>query len=148
VRFLRAAIHGKSMREVLVSVEGNIETVRRFYSAGPADDDRDRVPFFAPDAVWHVPGENPVSGSYIGAAAITTEIAARMAPLHEWDVELIDLMGNAHLVVATVRLRGERRGVRIESNGAHVFRLNDDGQVAEVWGFTVPQDRLDEFFRA
>ena len=47
-----------------MTVGRNLETIQRFYGAGPALDDSDRLAFFAPDAVWHVPGDNPVSGPY------------------------------------------------------------------------------------
>ena len=131
-----------------MNVERNLETIRRFYVAGPALDDANRLPFFAPDAVWHVPGDNPVSGPYSGPAAITTDISARMEPLDRWEIEVVDVMGNADMVVATVRLRARRRGVEVESNGAHAFRLNAEGQVVEAWGFTADQAGLDELFRA
>ena len=49
-----------------MSVARNIQAVRRFYEAGPAAEDSERLPFFTPDAVWHVPGENPVAGPYRG----------------------------------------------------------------------------------
>jgi ketosteroid isomerase-like protein len=129
-------------------VARNIATVRRFYGAGPADDDAERLPFFADDAVWHVPGENPVSGPYAGVQAITERMVERMAPLDRWEIEARDVMGNADLVVGTFTLRGLRRGVDIETTGAHVFRFDTDGRIAEAWGFTLDQARLDELFRA
>ena len=131
-----------------MDVQQNIEAVRRFYGAGPADDDADRRGLFSPDAVWHVPGENPVSGVYRGVDAIVEQMPARMAPLDAWDLELLDVMGNADMVVATVRLSGSRRGVTIATPGAHVFRLDDDARIVEAWGFTQQQARLDEFFSA
>lgn len=131
-----------------MSVERNIETIGRFYRAGPADDDAARIPFFAPDAVWHVPGENPVSDPYHGPDAIRHEMSARMAPLDEWHIEADEVMGNDDLVVGVVRLRGRRRGRHIESTGAHVFQFDAQGRVVEAWGFVAAQSDLDEFFRA
>ncbi len=129
-------------------VARNIETVRRFYGAGPADDDSERLPFFADDAVWHVPGDNPVSGPYGGVRAISETMIERMQPLDRWEIELRDVMGNDDLVVATIDLRGLRRGVSIETTGAHVFRFDAQGRIGEAWGFTLDQRRLDELFRA
>jgi ketosteroid isomerase-like protein len=131
-----------------MSVARNIETIRRFYGAGPVDDDRERLPYFAPAAVWHVPGENPVSGPYRGVEEIQTDMAARMAPLDRWEFDIQDVMGNGDMVVATLRFRGTRRGREIESAGAHAFRLDERGQIVEAWGFTQKQADLDEFFRA
>ena len=131
-----------------MSVARNVETIRRFYGAGPADDDSARVPFFAPDVVWHVPGENPVSGPYRGAAAIRTDMIGRMGPLDEWTIEPIDVMGNDDMVVGYVRIRGRRRGREIETTGAHAFRFDLEGRVVEAWGFSSNQAELDDFFRA
>jgi hypothetical protein len=71
-----------------------------------------------------------------------------MAHLDTWTIDVVDVMGNADHVVATVRLRGERRGVRVDTPGAHVFRFDDDGRIVEAWGFSADQAALDEFFRA
>ena len=130
------------------AVARNIETIRRFYRAGPADDDSARVPFFAPDVVWHVPGDNPVSGAYRGPDDIRDEMSARMAPLDEWTIEPVDVMGNGDLVVGIVDVRGRRRGRAIETRGGHVFRFDPEGRVVEAWGFTAKQDELDAFFEA
>ena len=131
-----------------MSVARNVETIRRFYGAGPADDDTARAPFFAPDVVWHVPGDNPVSGPYRGAAAIQTDMIDRMGPLDEWTIEPIDIMGNDDMVVGYVRIHGRRRGHEIQMTGAHAFRFDDEGRVAEAWGFSSDQAELDAFFRA
>jgi hypothetical protein len=52
-----------------VGVVENIEAVRRFYAAGPgpAEDDRERLGYAASTIVWHVPGDNRISGEYRGA---------------------------------------------------------------------------------
>jgi ketosteroid isomerase-like protein len=131
-----------------MSVERNIETIWRFYASGPADDDANRIPFFAPDVVWHVPGANPVSGPYQGPEAIRNEMAARMAPLDVWTIEPVAVMGNADLVMGYVRLRGRRRGHEIDTAGGHVFRFDSEGRVVEAWGFVSKQAELDQFFRA
>jgi hypothetical protein len=122
----------------------NVETVRRFYHAGPSDDDSQRVPFLADDAVWHVPGRNVVSGRYEGVAAITNDISRRMSGLTEWTFEPIDMMANDDMVMATGRLVAARGDRRLESVGGHVFRFNSAGRIAEVWGFVRDQAELDE----
>lgn len=130
-----------------VGVTENIEIVRGFYSAGPAADDAARHPFASPHIVWHVPGANRVSGEYRGAHDVFTMMPAAMQPLDRWEIEVVDVMGNADLVVATVLVRGERYGRKIDSPGAHVFRL-EDGRIAEAWGFVADQVTLDEMLDA
>jgi len=130
-----------------MGVADNIAVVRRFYEAGPPDDDRERHRFAAGNAVWHVPGDNPVSGSYRGHEAVFGDIATRMQPLDVWRIDVVDVMANADLVVATVHLVAERGDKRVETGGAHVFRFDIDGRIVEAWGFTADQAGLDDVFR-
>jgi ketosteroid isomerase-like protein len=102
----------------------------------------------AEDIVWHVPGHNPVSGDYQGFEEYTQLMPSRMAPLTQWSFEVQDIMVNGNYVVATVSLRGERKGKKVDLRGAHIMRMNEQGQVLEGWGFTSDQDALDEFFLA
>ena len=121
----------------------NIETARRMYAGDAAE--RANI---APDIVWHVPGHNPVSGDYNGFEEYTQLMPSRMAPLTQWSFEVHDIMVNGNYVVVTVSLRGERKGKTVDLRGAHIMRMNDEGQVVEGWGFTSDQDALDEFFSA
>ena len=121
----------------------NIETARRMYSSDEAE--RANI---AEDIVWHVPGHNPVSGDYRGIEEYTKLMPSRMAPLTSWEFEVHDVMVNGDYVVATVSLKGERKGKKVDMGGAHIMRMNDQGQVAEGWGFLSDQDALDEFFSA
>jgi ketosteroid isomerase-like protein len=118
--------------------ERRIEIVRRFYQA--------EEECIAPDIVWHVPGHNPVSGPYHGRQEYLEVMPARMAPLTRWAFTLQDVMVNGDHVVATVTLAGERKGRQVDLRGAHVVRLDEQGRVAEGWGFVSDQDALDAFF--
>ena len=119
----------------------NIEAVRRMYSG----DEAERASI-APDIVWHVPGHNPVSGEYRGFEAYTQVMTARMAPLGLWDFTLESVMVNGDHVVTTWHIDGERKGKMIDMQGAHIMRLNSQGQVVEGWGFCEDQDAADDFF--
>ena len=120
-----------------------IETARRMYTGDEAEHAN-----IAPNIVWHVPGHNPVSGDYHGFDEYTQLMPSRMAPLTSWSFEVHDIMVNGDYVVATVSLKGERRGKKVDLRGAHIMRMNDEAQVVEGWGFTSEQDALDEFFSA
>ena len=121
----------------------NIETARRMYTGDEAE--RGNI---APNIVWHVPGHNPVSGDYHGFEEYTELMPSRMAPLTSWSFEVHDVMVNGDYIVATISLKGERRGMKVDLRGAHIMRMNNEGQVVEGWGFTSDQDALDEFFSA
>lgn len=71
-----------------------------------------------------------------------------MSPFDAWKAEVIDVVGNVDHVVATARLTGERRGIKVRMHGARVFRLDGDFRIVEAWGFVADQAALDELFRA
>jgi len=119
----------------------NIETAQLVYSGDESE--RANIAF---DITWHVPGHNPVSGDYHGFEEYTRLMPSRMAPLSNWEFEVHDVMVNGNYVVATISLKGERKGKKVDLRGAHIMRINENGQVAEGWGFTSDQDALDEFF--
>ena len=121
--------------------ELNIATARRMYSG-----DESERRSIAANIIWHVPGHNPVSGNYQGFEEYTQLMQSRMAPLTSWGFEVHDVMVNGEYVVATVSLNGERNGKKVDLRGAHIMRMNEQGQVVEGWGFTSDQDALDEFF--
>jgi len=131
--------------EKAMDVRANLETVRAFYAAGPAFDDSGRGGFASLEIIWHVPGENPVSGEYRGREQVFGEINRRMAPLTDWRIEVVDVMGNVDLVVATVHISGERLTRKIDMAGAHCFRLDDRARIVEALGFSADQEALDAF---
>ena len=121
----------------------NLEVARHLYKG--KDVERSNI---APYIVWHVPGHNPVSGDYHGFKEYTELMPARVAPLTSWSFEVRDVMVNRSYVVATIRLKGERKNKKVDLRGAHIMRINDQGQVTEGRGFTSNQGQLDEFFSA
>ena len=120
--------------------ERNLDTVRRFYQS--------ENELAAEDIVWHVPGDNPVSGMYRGSDEYFNLMPSRMAPLTRWDFTLQHVMVNGDLVVATFSMVGERKSRTISTDGAHLFRLNAAGKIVEGWGFVQKQAELDIFFSA
>jgi ketosteroid isomerase-like protein len=123
----------------------NLAATKAFYGAGPAATDQERREFFAPDFVWHVPGDTDLSGPYAGEAFFT-EMPARMQPLDDWSVDIEHFAANEDLVVAVGRIRGRRLGRMIDAAGGHVFRFDSDSKVVEAWGWCAEQDKLDTLF--
>ena len=127
---------------------GEIEArVRAIYE--PVDGAPDSRTLFATDILWHVPGNNPVSGPYRGEDYFTL-MPRRMAPLEEWRFTVKDVMVNEMDRAALVRFHvvGRRRGRTIDQDGAHMVRLGPDGRVTEGWGFAENQLSLDAFLSA
>ncbi len=124
----------------------NVDLVREFYRAGPSDDDASRSRFAVPEVVWHVPGDNPVSGRFVGYDQVFSGIGRRMQPLDEWTIEVREVMGNDDMVCSIVDLVAARGDRRVVCGGSHLFRFSSDGRIAEVWGFVGEQAALDELF--
>ncbi len=127
------------------------QRVRRMYDAFAASDIDTYRESFSPDIVWHVPGNNPVSGPYRGIQEYFETMPARMAPLDEWRISPSTVLVNERDLTALVAFRatGLRRGVAVDMGGYHLIRLDAEGQrIVEGWGFADNQDALDEFFRA
>ena len=66
----------------------NVDLVREFYRAGPSDDDTARGRFAVAEVVWHVPGDNPVAGRFVGYEEVFSTIGRRMQPLDESSIEV------------------------------------------------------------
>jgi ketosteroid isomerase-like protein len=124
--------------------------VRRMYEAFARGDADAYRASFADDVVWHVPGDNPVSGAYRGHDGYFGTMPERMAPLEEWAFTVTDVAVNEKDDAALVRfhLTGRRKGATVDMDGWHMVRLAPDGRIAEGWGFTSDQDSLDQFFWA
>jgi ketosteroid isomerase-like protein len=124
--------------------------IREVYQAFAAGDRQAYRSACAEDFVWHVPGDNPVSGAYRGLDEYFGAVPALMAPLTEWRIEPRRVMVNERdrTVLVSFRVHGLRRGVGVDMNGFHVIRLDEEGLIREGWDFAEDQDALDAFFSA
>lgn len=129
-----------------MGVAENIELVRRFYAAGPADDDAKRSEFAVPDVVWHVPGDNRVAGRYQGYAEVFGTIGARMQPLDEWTIDVRDVMGNGGMVVGVVDLVAVRGSTGWNARPPTRSASHPTAGSPRRWGFLGDQAGLDALF--
>ena len=122
--------------------------VRAVYSAFASGDERTYRAGLAESIVWHVPGDNPVSGAYGGQAEYFEGMIGRMAPLDEWRVDVREVLTNQRDRAALVafHVTGLRRGLSVDLDGFHMVRLDEEGRICEGWGFTRDQAALDAFF--
>ncbi len=93
---------------------------------------------FAEDAVWHVPGESIMSGTYQGR----TEIFRFLAGLPKetdgtYGSRLIDVLASEDRAAALYRAFGERNGMALDIDQLLLFTIRD-GLVAEV--LALPND--------
>lgn len=124
-----------------------LEAIER-YGAAVAVGDMDAVAsVFTSDAVWHQPGENPLSGDHVGPIAILDHLGRFMA-LSQGSFTLTteSATESGALVSTTVRFTATRAdGATLDQRGVDVFRVVD-GRIAEVWLIGEDQVAEDEFW--
>jgi hypothetical protein len=96
---------------------------------------------FHENAVWHLPGRQPVSGDHAGREAILHA----MASFEGIQLEVHDIVANDTHAVALLRAHGERKGRTYDALEVDVFHLRD-GKIAEFWSFSDDQYATDTFW--
>lgn len=124
-----------------------VEVVRRFYAAIAARDMHAAEECFAPDAVWHLPGDSPIAGDHVGWAAIRDDFILKLGPLsnNTFRADLIDVAVGETYVVAVQHATASAAGRRLDISGCQLMRV-EDGLITEVRGHYSDQDALDSFW--
>ena len=104
------------------------------------------VGLFADDAVWHVPGTNPMSGDYRGRDEIVAFLR-RTAELTggTYRVELLWVVADDEHTVAVYRARGERDGRALDIEQALLIDLRD-GLWTDIRAQPLDQAGFDAFW--
>ena len=125
----------------------NVEVVRRGYAAFGAADMETLTELIAEDAVWHLGGNNRLSGDYHGRDAIFS-LFAEMGTASEgtMQVELHDILANdQHAVALTHVAAGGSSGKSISLRTNDTMHIRD-GQVAEFWTFSENDKAWDDYW--
>ena len=132
--------------------QDNARVVRQFLEGVLTGEFRKEL--VADDIVWHMGGNNQVSGDYRGHDGIG-RLFAKMGELIgsptagkpgvEHAVELHDMLASDDHVVVLWRRRGRRGDVTLDSPGVGVYHVRD-GKVAEVWVVHWDQPAADAYF--
>lgn len=124
-----------------------IDIIGEYGAAMAAGDMAALGALFAPDAVWHQPGRNPLSGDHIGPDAIVAHLGRFMelsGGTFVLEPETVTEAGA--LVSMTVRFAAQREDrVDLAQRGVDVFRVSGD-RIAEVWLISEDQDAEDRFW--
>jgi ketosteroid isomerase-like protein len=124
----------------------NEELMRKGYDAFKNQDLETIGELFADDIVWHTAGDNLISGDYRGKE----EVLGMFMRLHEetggtFVTEVHDAFGSDEHAVAITRLRAQRNGKTLESDGVHVMHV-EDGKATESWVMSRDQAAVDAFW--
>lgn len=125
----------------------NVELTRRGYRAFAESDIAALDELIADDAVWHVPGDNDLSGDYRGK----DEVFGMFGRLSEetggsFRFEVHDVLANDEHAVVLAEAFGERDGRTLDGlRQVHVAHL-EDGQITEFWNYVDDESVFDDFW--
>lgn len=130
-----------------MSEHPNAAFVRRGFDRFVGGDPAGLLELFAPEAVWHVPGANAMSGDYRGLDEIIAFLR-RTAELTggTYRVELLWVVADDDHAVAVYRAQGERDGERsLDIEQALLIRV-EDGRWDDVRAQPLDQQAFDAFW--
>jgi len=129
-----------------VSVEDNARLVRRIMQAFANREGFALRDCFAEDAVWHVPGDGVMSGTYRGRTEIF-RFLTRLPKLTNgtYRSTFVDALASEERGVGLYRAQGEREGRSIDIEQLLLFTIRD-GLVAEVLAVPIDPAAFDAFW--
>jgi len=124
----------------------NASRMKNGYAAFAKGDMATLTDLFADDVVWHLLGNNQLSGVYRGRDAVFATFA-KTAELSggTFNVEVHDVVANDEHAVALTRATGTREGKSLDSMDTDVAHMKD-GKVTEWWSFVEDGRATDEFW--
>ena len=104
----------------------NEEVVRRVFDAFARKDGFALRGLFADDAVWRVPGDSVMAGTYEGRDAIFAFLGRLPKETSgTYTSRLIDVLASNERAAALYRASGERGGVRLDLDQLLLFTFRD-----------------------
>ena len=124
----------------------NAALLRKGYEAFNKGDMATLRELFSDDAVWHVPGNNQLSGEHRGRDAVFA-MFARSAELSggTYRVELHDALANDEHAVGLSRAMASRQGKQLEAVAVETYHVSN-GKITEAWSFAQDQRVTDQFW--
>jgi hypothetical protein len=101
---------------------------------------------FTPDATFHQPGRNPISGDYRGVAEILRllrSLAERSGGTFRGSVH--DVLGSGNHAVGLLRVTASRQDRQLDMAVVHVAHVSN-GLITEVWVHPQDQYAVDAFW--
>jgi len=122
------------------------EQVIRDWTRAVSERDLDAArSLLAESATFHIPGNNPIAGDYVGRDHVLNDLFRRLNNVFDrLDVELHDVLASDEHVVALID-RTARRGNRsLQSRAVGVYHIRG-GRIVEAWVQETDQQAYDEF---
>jgi ketosteroid isomerase-like protein len=129
-----------------VSAREDLAVIQSGYEAFGRGDIPAVLKAFSPDIQWHIPGRNPLSGTYKGHQEVVgffTQLMERTDGT--FNLQIDDFLASDAHVVVLVRESGQRDGTRLDSPGVHIWRLKD-GKAVDFSGLASDPYAQDDFW--
>jgi ketosteroid isomerase-like protein len=126
--------------------DANANLVRRIFDAFARREAMALREVFAPDAVWRVPGEGAMAGTFEGREAIF-RFLGRLPKETDgtYRSTLIDVLASDERAAAVYRATGRRHGRALDLEQVLLFRIAD-GHVREVLALPSDPAAFDAFW--
>ncbi|CAN5743991.1 hypothetical protein BH23ACT5_BH23ACT5_21610 [soil metagenome] len=124
----------------------NLERARAGYEAFAKGDMETMNDVLADEVVWHVGGNNILSGDYEGKEAVFG-FFGRLAQETGGSLKnnIHDMLANDEHGVALVTQTATRGGKSLDERAVQVFHMQD-GKLTEFWAFPEDQTAFDDFW--
>jgi len=101
----------------------------------------------AEDAVWHMPGENVLAGSYKGHAEIMRNFGMLQEAVDAYWAHPLDYYGSDDHVTLIAEVHARKGDRELHTKEAMTWRV-EDGQLKECWHLCLEPEKWDAFFSA
>lgn len=132
-----------------MSEHKNVTTMRAAYAELAAGNLPGLLGYFAPDAIFHVGGHGPLTGQHKGHEAIGEALMhGVMASGGTQKFEIRSMFADDRHAIVVTRETATRAsdGKQLDVEEVHLFSLNPDGSVAEIWDIPADHAAHDDFF--
>lgn len=126
----------------------NVEMARKGYTAFNEAHLDDALETIADDILWHVGGDNPLSGEYRGKEAVL-EFFMKFGQLTEgtYEADIHDILASEDHTVVIGTSTITRKGRTHTSRFVDIIHPANDGRAKEFWRFPEDQGADDEFYK-
>jgi uncharacterized protein len=125
-----------------------VDVVRQFYKALTERDLEAAGVCFAGDAVWMLPGQSSIAGTYRGWPAIRDDLLKQLGLRSggTFRAGLLDICAGDTYVVALQHATAEHQGRKLDVSACQRMQIEGD-RIIEVRGHYSDQRDLDNFWR-
>ena len=126
----------------------NIEMARKGYTAFNEAHIDDAMETIHDEILWHVGGDNPLTGDYRGKEAVL-EFFVKFGQLSEgtYEADIHDILASEEHTVVLGTSTATRHGRTHTSRFVDIIHPAPDGRAKEFWRFAEDQAAEDEFYK-